>query len=189
MQIFIIFLAFYSVLGDDECRRPIELKTKEEYCWHEEVEVVDRIVQTSKNVLNFAKKKLGITVDQDNNEKQKCEYYLCILRQLHMLSANDYPACEEIRQWAKNNVIYNQAIDFIQRLEICYEDLNNKTLSEVYFYADQVDKDESLENSESTTENPAKDSDPNKAQSVCEISSEFIKCLSRQKQCPVFEFP
>ncbi|KYB28364.1 hypothetical protein TcasGA2_TC002582 [Tribolium castaneum] len=186
MRVLIILLAIYSVLGDDECKRPTELKAKEEYCWHEEVEVVDKIVQTSKNVLNFAKKKLGIAVDGDGNEKQKCEYYLCILRQLHMLSANDYPACEEIRKWAKNNVIYNQAIDFIGRLEICYDALNNKTLSEVYFYADQVDKDESQENPESTTEKPADDSDASKPQSACDIASEFIKCLSRQKE--VFTF-
>ncbi|CAH1366439.1 uncharacterized protein [Tenebrio molitor] len=173
-----IFLFVVSVFGDEDCKTPLELKLKEEYCWTEEVEVVDRIVQRSKNVLNFAKKKLGIIIEEENSN-QKCEYYVCILRQLNLLNANDYPAFENIKEWIKKYVIYFQAIGLMEQLDKCNEALTNSTMQEKNFYADLVDN----HNSNGTDKYEIRE------QTTCEIAAQFIDCLSRQKQCPVFHYP
>ncbi|KAJ3662323.1 hypothetical protein Zmor_006678 [Zophobas morio] len=185
LHLLCVFTIFRSAVADEECNKPTELKLKEEYCWTEEIEVVDRIVQRSKNVLNFAKKKLGIATEDENDEK-KCEYYICILRQLHMLNANDYPAYDSIQEWIKKNVVYFQAVDLMDQLYRCHDALTNSTVREINFYADQIEPEQKSSNDGN---NNSEIKTSTKDQSTCEIAAEFIDCLSRQKRCPVFQYP
>lgn len=64
-------------------------------------------------------------------------------------------------------------------------------MREVYFYADEVEEDDksSEESSETktTTIKPEENKEQNGAQTVCDIASEFIKCLSRQKKVILFK--
>lgn len=52
------------------CERPLEVRGVEDYCWSKNVEVVDRLQYAEKKVMNFAKKKLGMDVDEPS-EPQK----------------------------------------------------------------------------------------------------------------------
>lgn len=55
------------------CERLLEVKGVEDYCWSRNVEVIERIQQAEKKVVNFAKRKLGMDVIEPN-EPQKVIY-------------------------------------------------------------------------------------------------------------------
>ena len=76
----------------------------EDICWGRKVELTERIQYTTKSVLNFAKKKLGLEVDENNHPQKvidfksafprimfflifclQCDYYQCIFQELKMV--------------------------------------------------------------------------------------------------------
>ncbi|KAJ8938332.1 hypothetical protein NQ318_007045 [Aromia moschata] len=132
------------------CQRTAEIRGVEDYCWTKKVEVVERLSYTGKSVLNFAKKKLGMEVEPDN-EPQKCDYYACIFQELKMLNDNGYPSLDKMTKWVKNNVIYNHAITVLSQIDYCSVGLSNTTKS---------------------TEKPPE------PQSKCDIIAEYMKCAS-----------
>ncbi|XP_060520929.1 uncharacterized protein LOC132698727 [Cylas formicarius] len=152
--------------------RPNRLLAAEDVCWSSKVEIVERIQHTTKTVLNFAKKKLGLDVDE---KPQKCEYYQCIFQEMKLMKANNMPDYELIVKWIDNNIIYNQAKQLYDRLTLCNEALANAIGSDLPF-------DGTLETSTLAEQT--------KQQSDCETSLQFLKCLSlAQTECPIFQFP
>ncbi|XP_074025652.1 uncharacterized protein [Leptinotarsa decemlineata] len=177
-SIFIILLVHVVTC----CERPLEVRGVEDYCWSKEVEVGERIQRVEKKVVNFAKRKLGMDVDEPS-EPQKCNYYYCVFKELKLLNQQyDVPCIGKTTDWVKRNVIYEQALVLLDRIEMCTGELANSTLSGYSFKADNVDK---------SPEDHVTDS-PSEPQSKCEISAEYMKCLSyveREQQCPIFQYP
>ncbi|CAH0546189.1 unnamed protein product [Brassicogethes aeneus] len=160
----------------ENCNRPNDLITKEELCWKSEVELVERIQQTSKSVLNFAKKKLGMETEE-TNEEQKCTYYQCILAKLKLIN-NGFPIYENFEKWIESEVIYEQAKQLLNQLNICNEELSRATGLEINFNGDFQSMNTTNEEGVQRT-----------FQTECDLAAEFLKCLSHQEGCPVFVYP
>ncbi|CAG9853585.1 unnamed protein product [Phyllotreta striolata] len=164
------------------CERPLEVRGVEDYCWSTRVEMSERIHEVEKKVVNFARKKLGMDVDEPG-EPQKCDYYYCVFQELKLLNPQyDVPCVDRTSTWVKKNVVYNQAVVLLDRIQMCTGELANATGSSFYFYADNVDKQQ----------NEKKLENPGEPQSKCDVSKEYMKCLATAEadlECPIFLYP
>ncbi|XP_019866495.1 uncharacterized protein LOC109595555 [Aethina tumida] len=182
-----LLICFYFGINQtfaEECSRPNNLKSKEEYCWKAEVELVERIQQTSKSVLNFAKKKLGMEVEEQN-EPQKCSYYQCQLSQLQLINQKGFPIMDNFEKWIANEVVYEQAKQLLNQLNKCNDALSKATATDTQFNGDFIN----LSVNNQTEADMTPESTTQKAQSDCELAAEFVKCLSHLPGCPVFLYP
>lgn len=50
--------------------------------------MLDRISHAQKKIVNFAKKTIGMDVEE-TEEPQKCEYYYCIFREMNLVSKSN----------------------------------------------------------------------------------------------------
>lgn len=48
----------------------------EDGCWTKKVEIIDRIQYSTKSVLNFARKKLGLNVEEQNTPQKVRHNYM-----------------------------------------------------------------------------------------------------------------
>lgn len=112
------------------------------------------------------------------NEKvpEKCEYYQCILQELHMLNSKKYPIYDVIKTWIEEHVVLSQGMDLLIRLNSCNDALSNSTVQNLRFKGN-------LQMEEYLNE------DENDITRKCEMNAEFVRCLSLQKGCPVFQYP
>ncbi|CAG9763121.1 unnamed protein product [Ceutorhynchus assimilis] len=159
------------------CEKSNRMLAAEDVCWTREVKIATRIQYTTKSVLNFAKEKLGLETESQD-EPQVCDYYECIFKELKMLNGNGYPDNNKMVNWIDNNIIYKYAKTQYEVLEKCMEDLSQSIASNMYFFADSKPTD----NIEGT---------PLPLQEKCEISKEFMKCLSQSgtAECVIFQYP
>ncbi|XP_030759902.1 uncharacterized protein LOC115885215 [Sitophilus oryzae] len=153
------------------CERPDVLTGAEDYCWGKTVEILDRLQYSTKSVLNFAKKKLGIGVEEQYTP-QKCDYYQCIFEALHMLNGNGYPNYGQIVYWIDNNVVYTHAKEIYDRLSACNNALSDSIKNNIYFSG----------NLNTTLE------ESTELQGKCEVLQEFMKCIS-ETSCKRFSYP
>ncbi|CAH1105214.1 unnamed protein product [Psylliodes chrysocephalus] len=164
------------------CERPLEVRGVEDYCWSTRVEMSERIHEVEKKVVTFARKKLGMDVDEPS-DPQKCDYYYCVFQELKLLNPQyDVPCIDRTSTWVKKNVVYVQAVELLERIKMCTGELANVTGANFNFYADNVDKPQS----EKALENSGE------PQTKCEISKEYMKCLAvaeKDVDCPIFMYP
>ncbi|XP_044760871.1 uncharacterized protein LOC123318323 [Coccinella septempunctata] len=166
-----------SVRTDEvKCPKPEQLESKESFCYRNHVDILDRLYESSQSILNLAKKKLGREVVENEKVPEKCEYYQCILQELHWLNSKKYPIYDVIKTWVEENVVLSQGMDLLDRLKICNDALSNSTVQNLRFRGN-------LELEEYMTE------EENDLTRKCEMDAEFLRCLSLQKGCPVFQYP
>ncbi|KAF7267202.1 uncharacterized protein LOC143198818 [Rhynchophorus ferrugineus] len=171
---FILCMAFIILNNvSGICERPNTMTEAEDGCWTKKVEIIDRIQYSTKSVLNFARKKLGFSVEEQNTP-QKCEYYQCIFNDLKMLNGNGYPNYDQIVHWIDNNIIYNHAKEIYERLNSCNRALSESISNNQYFTGD--------------LNSTLQDNPTNELQSTCDTLQEFMKCLSIVN-CQIFRFP
>ncbi|KAK9878109.1 hypothetical protein WA026_020751 [Henosepilachna vigintioctopunctata] len=166
-SILVVFCLIVYVLSDDTCKRPEDLEAKKSHCYKNHVDILDRIHETSQSLLNFAKKTLGREVIEDEKVPEKCEYYQCVLQELHLLNSNKIPIYEVIKTWIEENVIFSSGTELLKRLTLCNESLTNSTVSNLRFRGDL------------TTEEYRNEEESDSIRK-CDLDAEFFRCLSLQ---------
>lgn len=140
--------------------------------------MVERISHAHKTIVNFAKKTIGIDVEE-TQKPQKCDYYYCIFSEMNLLNPDyDVPCIDRTSKWVKKNVKYDQAVTLLERIQSCSGELGTSLGTKQQFLADNV----------GTSERTVVEKD----QSRCEIASEYMKCLAyieKDSECPVFQYP
>ncbi|KAL3274764.1 hypothetical protein HHI36_019550 [Cryptolaemus montrouzieri] len=174
--VILVVLVFSVYSEDSKCPKPEELENKESYCYRIHVDILDRVYETSQSLINLAKKKFKMEVIEDEKVPEKCEYYQCILQELHFLNSKKFPMYEIIKTWIEEHVVLSQGVELLNRLNLCNDALSNSTVAELRFRGDLT-----MEKFSSDTEN-----DVNRK---CDMDAEFLRCLSLQNGCPVFKYP
>ncbi|XP_057665298.1 uncharacterized protein LOC130899396 [Diorhabda carinulata] len=184
LRLYILVLCSVIVQVTANCETPLEIRGVEDYCWSTKVEMREKIHEIEVKAANFARKKLGMDVNEPK-VPQKCDYYYCVFQELKLLNPQyDVPCIDRTSTWVKKNVVYNEALELLERIKMCTGELANVTMSGngFYFYADNVDKPQADKILENTGEE----------QSKCDISKEYMKCLAaaeKDHDCPIFIYP
>ncbi|GLV45652.1 hypothetical protein CBL_02672 [Carabus blaptoides fortunei] len=207
----IFSLISFIALCDESCERPALLLDYEESCktdpevtgntgsFLEQLqENIAAAVEQGKRLINIAKKKLGITYDEQPTEEKikKCEYYQCIFRKMNTLGANQYPNMTLMESWVNEKVDDGKKESTLIQVNSCFNavaiNIANDQISSSMFDDDGATIIGASRTDMTQTDYASADNmevDLTDIQTACDVSAKLMMCLNVDKMCSVFKYP
>ncbi|GJQ67831.1 hypothetical protein Trydic_g16597 [Trypoxylus dichotomus] len=127
----VFFVILTTVDAEETCVPPQELTNSENNCLESTTTFLQRVQHQATGLFVSAKRKLGIDPNAAE-DPLKCDYYLCILRNLGMVNDFGILQLQEIKSWLTRYVPDEFQNEFIlHHAATCFEEVekneSNKT--------------------------------------------------------------